>query len=77
MNTNELTPGQKALLDYCSPLDAEMLHRDLSTTLGESMARFTRREGDLPSPATIAGWYNTLHLIGHLHALSVEGAKQD
>ena len=44
MTTNEskLTPAQKAMLGFLSGTDAHTVYQDLSTTLGLSIANFSR-----------------------------------
>jgi len=80
MTPNEITPAQKAMLDFCSSVDANTIYHNLHTTLGLSIANFSRNFLDedarsSPSETTIEAWYSMLTLLQHLHDVAVEDLK--
>lgn len=78
MDTNDLTPAQKALLEFASPLEADGLYQHLATTLGISIVNYLTDEertspGATPTPKALEAWYFTLEMMNRLHSIAAEG----
>jgi len=77
MLSNELTPAQVELLDYCSHLEADSIFGYLMTTLQLSIGCYAvdseRRDPHFrPTSNALDGWLFTLQIMEKIHNLSVE-----
>lgn len=76
MDTNEVTPAQKRLLDTCSHLEADKMYQQLSTTLSLAIVNYMSQDPSAyPTSKTLEAWYFTLELMECLHEISIEPRK--
>lgn len=71
----QLTPAQRALLDFCDGADAHSLYQNLSITLGLSITHYVSEEKSSPTEKTLEAWYFTLELMGIIHDIAVESSQ--
>jgi len=75
-HSEQLTPAQRALLDYVGRSEAGILIRCLSTTLSISISKYIPdhigEEASTPGVVTLESWFFTLELIEHLASIGAE-----